>query len=131
MEVEAAIRFIQDRSVRSFQEHETRDQKVAPAANPCTATLDSIFDITDTSGVYLAGHSFGACSTVHVSQQEHLKAKIHGVLLLDLWPFPLSQEQVLRTLLQQQQYSPPAYSSLPPPNLRLLTCRSIHHQSCI
>jgi platelet-activating factor acetylhydrolase len=72
-EVEAAIQFIQERSDRS---------------------MDEVYDIADTSGVHLVGHSFGACSTVRVSQLDRLRSTIRGVLLLDLWAYPISEAQV-------------------------------------
>jgi len=51
-----------------------------------------IFDAAQTDKIWLSGHSFGGASTFVVGQDEELHEYFQGLILLDLWPFPVPFE---------------------------------------
>mmetsp|Transcript_20486 Transcript_20486/g.36451 ORF Transcript_20486/g.36451 Transcript_20486/m.36451 type:complete len:454 (-) Transcript_20486:104-1465(-) len=57
-------------------------------------TFESLVRNGDCHRVFLGGHSFGACSSVHISRDPSVGRFLKRVFLLDLWPFPLDDEHL-------------------------------------
>jgi pimeloyl-ACP methyl ester carboxylesterase len=51
-----------------------------------------VLKMADTSNFFVGGHSFGAASSVESARL--MTAEFKGAILLDLWPFPLSEESI-------------------------------------
>jgi pimeloyl-ACP methyl ester carboxylesterase len=62
------------------------------------SVLAGVLQHADTDTFYLVGHSFGACSSVVLAQVPRLQKLFKGVLLLDLWPYPLKEAEIKRGL---------------------------------
>ena len=76
LEVRTAVKFLQSRS----EGLEVPDN------------IQSILNVADASRMFIAGHSFGATSSVLSSRQLADDVKFKGVILHDLWPFPLPED---------------------------------------
>jgi platelet-activating factor acetylhydrolase len=73
-------------------------QYVQPPPPP-NALLEAILESAEPDSVFLGGHSFGGCSSV--TNAHHFKEHgIRGIVLLDLWPFPIPDDVVSKGVPQ-------------------------------
>jgi len=49
------------------------------------------FRHVDKSRTWLAGHSFGGCSTIFCQNDDYIASKLVGCILLDVWSYPLNK----------------------------------------